>query len=54
MEGRRAKITLPCCQHTCETYLQLRKGDEAAAEFKKIIDHPGLTVNLLVLSPVLA
>jgi hypothetical protein len=28
-----------------ETYLQLRKGDEAAAEFKKIIDHPGLTVN---------
>ena len=28
-----------------ETYLQLRKGDEAAAEFKKIVDHPGLTVN---------
>jgi Flp pilus assembly protein TadD len=28
-----------------ETYLQLREGDEAAAEFKKIMDHPGLTVN---------
>jgi predicted Zn-dependent protease len=28
-----------------ETYLQLRKGDEAVGEFKKIIDHPGLTVN---------
>ena len=28
-----------------ETYLQLRKGDEAGAEFKKILDHPGITVN---------
>ena len=28
-----------------ETYLQMRKGTEAAAEFQKMIDHPGASLN---------
>ncbi len=28
-----------------EAYLQARKGSEAAAEFQKIIDHPGMVLN---------
>jgi len=28
-----------------EVYLQARKGSSAAAEFQKIIDHPGMTIN---------
>jgi eukaryotic-like serine/threonine-protein kinase len=28
-----------------ETYLQARQGREAAAEFQKILDHPGLVLN---------
>jgi eukaryotic-like serine/threonine-protein kinase len=28
-----------------EAYLQARQGREAAAEFQKILDHPGLVLN---------
>jgi eukaryotic-like serine/threonine-protein kinase len=31
-----------------EAYLQLRRGNEAAAEFQKILDHPGIVVNSLL------
>jgi hypothetical protein len=28
-----------------EAYLAARQGDEAAAEFQKILDHPGVVLN---------
>ena len=28
-----------------QAYLQLRQGKEAAAEFQRLVDHPGIVVN---------
>jgi tetratricopeptide (TPR) repeat protein len=28
-------------------YLLLRKGNEAAAEFQKVLDHPGIVINTI-------
>jgi predicted Zn-dependent protease len=31
-----------------QAYLQLRQGNEAAAEFQKLLDHPGVVLNLVL------
>jgi eukaryotic-like serine/threonine-protein kinase len=43
-----ANVRLQSVYARGQTYLQLRKGNEAAAEFQKLFDHPGITLNSVI------